>query len=333
MRSPVGRPSARGAEAPGQGGHNQGLIAGPGFGINGPFQREGDRVAMNEPLYRNMTADQLRQQYNPSRSIPEFPKIAQSWKERSAAFRASANAELNIAYGEHPAARLDLFMPAQPSPRLHVYIHGGYWQAFGKDDFSYLAEGLTRSGMAVAILGYPLCPTVPLQGVVRHARLALAFLWREAERLGFKREKIQISGQSAGAHLCAMLLATLWPKFQPELPDEIIHSAIMISGIYDLEPLRFIETGQALALTPEIAKRLSPVNLRPAGKARLLLATGGLESMEFKRQTSLLGRVWSRFGSPLEVITFPQRNHFTMLEELAPPESAMVRRAQDLLLF
>ena len=107
----------------------------------------------------------------------------------------------------------------------------------------------------------------------------------------------------------------------------------MMSGVFELEPLRFIETGQALALTPELAKRLSPIYLRPAGKARLLLCTGGMESMEFKRQSSVLGRAWSRYGSPLEVISFPQRNHFTILEELAPPDSALVRRAHDLLLF
>ena len=288
---------------------------------------------MNEPVFRGMNADQLRLQYNPSRSLPDSPQIFQSWKERSAAFRAAAKANLDIAYAEHPAARLDLFLPAEPSPRLHVYVHGGYWQAFGKNDFSFMAEGLTKSGLAVAVLGFPLCPTVPLQGVVRHVRLALAYLWREAERFGFRREKIQISGHASGAHLCAMLLATLWPKFQAELPEEIIHSAVMISGIYELEPLRFIETGQALALTPELAKRLSPIGLRPAGKARLLICTGGLESMEFKRQSSLLGRAWSRYSVPLEVISFPQRNHFTILEEMAPPDSALVRRAQDLLLF
>jgi len=55
--------------------------------------------------------------------------------------------------------------------------------------------------------------------------------------------------------------------------------------------------------------------------------------MEFKRQSSLLGRAWSRYGVPLEVISFPQRNHFTILEELAPADSALVRRAHDLLLF
>jgi hypothetical protein len=58
-----------------------------------------------------------------------------------------------------------------------------------------------------------------------------------------------------------------------------------------------------------------------------------MESMEFKRQSSLLGRAWSRYGAPLEVISFPQRNHFTILEELAPPDSSLVRRAHDLLLF
>ena len=286
---------------------------------------------MTQPLYRNMTADQLRLQYNPSRSMPEAPQLFQGWKDRSAAFRAAARSELDIAYGEHPAARFDLFLPEAPSPRLHVYIHGGYWQAFGKSDFSFMAEGLTRAGMAVAVLGYPLCPTVAIPGIIRHARIALSFLWREGERLGLARDKIQISGHSAGAHLCAMLLATLWPKFEADLPEEIIDSAVLISGVYDLEPLRFIETGKALRLTPELAKQLSPFGLRSAGKARLLLCTGGQESDEFKRQTSVLGRLWARQGSNLEVITFPMRNHFTILDELALPDSALARRCLEML--
>jgi arylformamidase len=288
---------------------------------------------MNEPLYRNMTADQLRMQYNPSRSIADAPQIFQSWKDRSEDFRGRAKVQLDIPYGELPAAKLDLFMPDKPSPRLHVYIHGGYWQAFGKSDFSFMAEGLVKAGTAVAVLGYPLCPTVPLQGIVRHARLALSYLWRQASALGLKQEKIQISGHSAGAHLCAMLVATLWPKFQEGLPDEIIGSAIMMSGVYELQPLRYIETGQALQLTDETAQRLSPLSLRPAGKARMLLCTGGLESMEFKRQSALLGRSWARYGTSLEVVTFTNRNHFNILDELAPVNSALVKRSQDLFDF
>jgi len=286
---------------------------------------------MNEPVYRNMTADQLRMQYNPSRSIADAQQIFQSWKDRSAAYRGRAKAQLDIAYGEMPAATLDLFMPEKATPRLHVYIHGGYWQAFGKNDFSFMAEGLTRAGLAVAVLGYPLCPHVPLTGIIRHARLALAFLWRESERLGLSPGKIQISGHAAGAHITAMLLATLWPKFEADLPEDIIDSAVLISGIYDLEPLRFIETGRALNLTPELAKQLSPFGLRSAGKARLLLCTGGQESDEFKRQTSVLGRLWARQGSNLEVISFPMRNHFTILEELALTESSLTRRCLEML--
>ncbi len=288
---------------------------------------------MNEALYRNMTPDQLRMQYNPSRSIPEAPQIFQSWRERSAEYRSRARAQLDIPYGELPAARLDLFLPDNPSPRLHVYIHGGYWQAFGKNDFSFIAEGLVKAGLAVAVLGYPLCPTVPLQGVMRQARLALSYLWREAAALGFRQDKIQLSGHSAGAHLCAMLIATIWPKFQEGLPEEIVHSAMMMSGVYELEPLRFIETGRALQLTDETAKRLSPLSLRPAGKARMLLCTGGLESLEFKRQSALLGRAWARYGSSLEVVTFTNRHHFNILDELAPPNSPLVKRGLDLLDF
>ncbi len=286
---------------------------------------------MTQSLYRGMTADQLLLQYSPRRSLPEAPQVFQSWKQRSADFRARACAKLDISYGSNSAARLDLFLPQAPKPPLHVYVHGGYRQLFGKDDFSFIAEGLTQAGIAVAVVGYPLCPTVPISGVIRHARLALAFLWREAKGLGLSGEKIQISGHSAGAHLCAMLVATLWPKVEPEMPADIIASAMLISGVYELEPLRHIEIGEALRLTAALARRHSPITLHPASKARLLLCTGGQESAEFKRQTSALARLWAQEGSPLEVISFPMRNHYTILEELALPRSALVRRALDML--
>ncbi len=125
--------------------------------------------------------------------------------------------------------------------------------------------------------------------------------------------------------------ATLWPKFDPGLPEDIVQSAILISGVYELEPLRHIETGRALNLTPETARRLSPVTLRSASRARLLLCTGGQESVELKRQTSVLGRLWARQGSELEVISFPLRNHFTVLDELALPDSSLVRRSLEML--
>jgi arylformamidase len=128
-----------------------------------------------------------------------------------------------------------------------------------------------------------------------------------------------------------MLLATSWPKFQAGLAADIIRGSILISGVYELEPLRHIETGEALRLTAAMAKRHSPITLRPASKARLLFCTGGQESAEFRRQTSVLARLWARQGSHLEVISFPMRNHYTILEELALPRSALVRRALDML--
>jgi len=287
--------------------------------------------SLAQPLYRGMTADQLLLQYSPRRTLPDAAAIFQSWADRSADFRNRARARLDIAYGANPAARLDLFLPKARKPPLHVYFQGGYWQFFGKSDLSFIAEGLTQAGIAVAVVGYPLCPTVPLAGAIRHVRLALAFLWREAEHLGLKAGKLQISGHSAGAHLCTMLLATLWPRFRPDLPADIIGSAILISGVYELEPLRHIETGEALRLTAAMARRHSPITLRPASKARLLFCTGGQESAEFKRQTSALARLWANEGSRLEVISFSTRNHLTILDELAPHQSALVRRALDML--
>ena len=106
--------------------------------------------------------------------IPDAQTLVAKWPERAATFRASwSQKQLDIAYGKNPRQRFDLFLPdnlaGEVAKGLAVFIHGGYWRAFAKDDWSHLAAGLLEHGLAVALPSYRLAPEVPLDEICRDA--------------------------------------------------------------------------------------------------------------------------------------------------------------------
>jgi arylformamidase len=272
----------------------------------------------------------LEAQYNARAAVPEHVDIQADWQRRSERLRATHDCKLDLAYGDGERHKLDLFTAGAANGPLQMYLHGGYWQRGERRANHFVAEGLCAHGVNVAMVGYDLCPSVTLDDIVAQARAALAWLWRNAEPLGFDAGRIQVCGHSAGGHLTAMLMATRWSDLGADLPADVIHSGIAISGLYELEPLRHTSLNEALAMDAETARRNSPALLPGTGGAPLTAAVGGMESAEFRRQATTLVDRWRDRSGAVEVLDVPGTNHFTILEELAR-EGALLERALSLL--
>jgi arylformamidase len=232
-------------------------------------------------------------------------------------------AHREIAYGVAARERFDLMLPSGvPVPRLHVFIHGGYWQALDKAAHAQFTRGMLAAGFAVATLNYSLAPDKPLAGLVAEIRAALAHLWRSAPELGLARQPFDLAGHSAGAHLAAMALSTDWAG--EGLPPDLIGSATLVSGLYELEPLIHLPMAPLLGLDRVQAHLLSPVNLPPPA-CHLLLAAGADESDEFRYQTDLLAQRWHVPPERHQVV--PGCNHFTILDALAEGPLALAALA------
>lgn len=281
---------------------------------------------MDDGIYRGYSAEALEQQYNPRLSVPDHEAITASTAERSAAYReTAANAVYDVAYGPHRHETADIFRPADPGGApLHVFVHGGYWRARFKEEFSYIAGPLVDAGAAVAVLNYALCPEVTIEEIVRQVRAACAFLWRTSDIHGADRDRMHISGHSAGGHLAAMLMATDWPAFADGLPRDLIKSGVLLSGLYELEPILGTSVQADVRLTGDDAQRLSPIHLKPATEAPMVIAAGGDESDEFRRQSAILAEAW-KAHAPVEHIELPGLNHFTILSETATPDSKLTQ--------
>jgi arylformamidase len=267
-----------------------------------------------------MAAMDLQAEYDNRARVPGSAAILEAWARDAEAFRATwGRSTLDMPYGTSARERFDLFLPAQDGPApLAVFIHGGYWQALDRKAVSHFARGLVTRGVAVAVPSYDLCPTVPLAKIIDQMQQLCAILCARTH------QRMLAIGHSAGGHLAASLLGQDFSRFAPQLGRLPVPGALPISGVFELEPLLSTTYGAALRLSPEAARALSPRFQDPADGA-LHVVVGGAETDAFRRQSRDFAEAW---GSTLEEL--PGLNHFTVLDPLTDPESALTARAAEM---
>ena len=270
-----------------------------------------------------MAALDLEAEYNNQKRVPEHADIRARWAKDSDAFRKAAKADLDLTYAKGERNRYDLFRVATgggANAPLVAYIHGGYWQRGDRKDNSFVAKELNARGVAVALPSYSLCPSVGVADIVAELRQFMKALWERT------KQRPVVVGHSAGGHLAAAMLATDWTKVGG-VPADLVKSAYAISGVFELSPLLPTSLHAALKLDPAKAREASPLLWpAPAKDRTFVAAAGGDESQEFIRQSLEITAAWSKAGVKAECVVVPDTNHFTIVEELARPESAMLAR-------
>ncbi len=272
----------------------------------------------------------LDREYNARAQVPEFASYIARWADLSREARMpsretarhSTRVRLDLRYGLAPAERLDLFQAAGRSSPLLIFVHGGYWRALDKSDFSWIAPAYVAAGISVAILNYGLLPATPLLQIVEQVRRACAWLYHNARALEVDPARMVCGGHSAGGHLTAMMLATDWPGVWSEFPRRLLSGAVAVSGLFDLEPLTragFLRSD--LQLDPVLTRALSPAHLQWRNDVPLVRAVGELESAGFHRQSDLIAQQWPQACGPL--IELPGCNHFSACDAFADPRSAL----------
>ena len=278
----------------------------------------------------SLDPDWLDRQYNNRALIPEHPEIFARWSRASALAREKSVCQIDLRYARGPSDTLDVFVPHLQNAPVLVFIHGGYWRSLDKRDVSFVAPSFVQDGAMVVVPNYALCPAVTIDQIVLQMVQAMQWVYRNAGSYGADRNRIVVAGHSAGGHLAAMMLSCLWPEVAGDLPAGLVSSAMSISGLFDLEPLRHTPfLMNDLRLTRESAWRLSPANFpRPAGV--LHAAVGADESTEFLRQNDLIRNRWGAQTVPV-CERIPATNHLTILHDFADSKGRLHELALQLL--
>ncbi len=136
----------------------------------------------------------------------------------------------NVAYGPHKSNVLDIWIAEGDGPRpLHVYIHGGGW--IGGDKFSkgdpqkhWLAKGISY-----AAINYRHTPQASLPAPVHDAARAIQFLRSKAGDWNIAKDRICLSGGSAGA-CTSMWLLCHDDLADPKSEDPVLRESTRVSG-------------------------------------------------------------------------------------------------------
>lgn len=247
--------------------------------------------------------------------IPGGADYPVRWAEAAQAFRtrevAVGRARLNLPYGADPREAFDLFYPAGRPEGLMVFVHGGFWRAFGRHDWSHLAAGAQGMGWAVAIPSYPLAPAARISAITRSVARAVTAAATEVPG------QLALAGHSAGGHLVARMLS-----LDVALPSSVaarIGSVLPISPLGDLAPLIETSMNADLCLDADEARAESPVHAGARHPARVHVWVGEAERPAFLAQARALSDAWA---APLTVD--PARNHFDVIDGLAIADSPML---------
>lgn len=282
------------------------------------------------PVYRDFDQAELDRQYNARATVDDIWPIMDQYRRFTEEARAAVPCGLGLRYGPTEPERLDVYRAkagAEPAPVL-VYIHGGYWRLLDAADSGFMAPMLSAQGAVTVAVNYTLRPGASLTEMVRQCRAAIAWIHANIARFGGDPDRIHVSGSSAGGHLGGMLAAEGWQEAFG-LPPDVIKGAALLSGLYDLEPVRLSFVNDWAGLTEAEAADISPIHRLPRPGMPAVLAVAPSETDEFKRQTALYGEALAVRGNPVAHVDVPNSNHFdivlSMMDSATPLSAAILR--------
>ncbi|MCU0819709.1 MAG: alpha/beta hydrolase [Beijerinckiaceae bacterium] len=259
--------------------------------------------------------------YNNMGHIPGGPDFPPRWMAEAAAFRermlAKGRAKLDLAYGEKPRNRFDLFQPEGTAKGLLVFVHGGWWIAFDKSVWSHLAEGAIAAGWTVAMPSYELAPEARIAEITREIGSAVEAAAAKVEG------PIRLAGHSAGGHLVTRMICRDTPVSGAVVSR--ITRVTSISGLHDLRPLMKIVANEKLRIDAAEAQAESPALREPLPGMRVACAVGAEERPEFLRQNDLLANIWFGLEANTSSLHIAGTHHFNVVDGMTSRDSALTQ--------
>ncbi|MFL5089530.1 MAG: alpha/beta hydrolase [Xanthobacteraceae bacterium] len=252
--------------------------------------------------------------YAPNRAQVVERRLANSERTRSI-----LGAPERVSYGPSEIEKLDIFRTARPNAPINIFIHGGAWRRNKAADYAVLAELFVRAGAHSVVLDFINVEEAEgsLFPVAEQVRRAIGWVYRNGSRFGGDPNRLYLSAHSSGSQLGGCMVTTEWRAH--DLPADLIKGALLLSGMYDLKPVRLSKRSLYVKFTDEMEQALSAQRHIDKLNTPLVLGYGTYETPEFQRQTRDFFAAVQAAGKPAQLIVGQGYNHFEFLETLASP--------------
>ena len=284
----------------------------------------GEEVSVSK-IWRDMDQAALDAAYDQAAYAPNYRDIVGRMVRNSASLSRHVAAPQTHAYGDTPIESLYYYPAARPNCPIHVHVHGGAWRQRLAKDVVFPAEMFLAAGAGFAILDFISVDETggDLRPLSEQVLKGLTWIARHAHELGGDAERIHLSGFSSGAHLASVALTANWRA--RGFDRNPFKSAALVSGIFDLRPVRLSKRSEYVTFTDEIEDALSPQRHLDRIDIPLLLAYGTKETPEFQRQTQEFYEALRAAGKSALLEVCAGYNHYEMMELFGHPCSQLGR--------
>jgi acetyl esterase/lipase len=228
----------------------------------------------------------------------------------------------DLAYGDGPQHRLDVYVPHKPgAPRaVVVFWHGGRWSFGDKRDYRFVGAALTELGCVAVLPNYRHYPEVKMPGFMDDAARAAQWAGEHAAGYGADPQRLFLMGHSAGAHMAALL--TLDRRYlaavAPPAGRPRIAGMIGLSGPYDFLPLQEADV-QDMFGPPRLYPESQPINFVRADAPPMLLVHGLKDDTVLPKNSRNLAAALQALGVPVTLDLYAKLSHADTAAALSAP--------------
>jgi len=226
----------------------------------------------------------------------------------------------DIAYGNDPRQRLDLYVPDAAHGAVRsvvVFWHGGRWSSGDKGGYRFVGAALANLGYVAVLPNYRHYDQVKMPGFMDDA--ARGALWAAA----YARERhdganLYLMGHSAGAHLAALLALDTRYFIIAGGDVPLIAGVIGLSGPYDFLPLLDPDL-QDMFGPPDRYALSQPINFARADAPPMLLVHGERDENVWPKNTRNLTAALRARDVPVTMRIYPKLGHADTVAALSLP--------------
>ncbi|MCY3971008.1 MAG: alpha/beta hydrolase [Acidobacteria bacterium] len=228
--------------------------------------------------------------------------------------------------------KLDLYIPAGDGPHpVIVFFHGGGLYNGDKHSLVDLGPRFASLGFLVAAPNYRLSPEYAYPAYIEDAAAAFRWVWDHIRDYGGDRDRIAVSGGSAGGHIAALLSVDERYLRAHDLDLGNIRASLPITGLMNAERAgreRHFLTWRA---DPELVREASPIRYVASGLPPMLITVADGDTENRRQQNVNMFEAMEAAGAEVEFEWLVDRTHNSIRPNMAKEGDATVELLLDFL--